>query len=130
MALALALAALSGCETTGDPRRGGLFAWSETQAVQRQAEKRSAVGDAQAELDRESSRSGSLSQSGMKTDRQIAVAKVKHQTAENRLRAQQAALLACPEPPVLPLVEQPDSNRITAAGRQGIKQCGAELGVL
>ncbi len=27
---------LSGCETTGDPRRGGLFGWSESKAIERQ----------------------------------------------------------------------------------------------
>lgn len=33
---AVLLLSLSGCETTGDPRRGGLFGWSESKAIERQ----------------------------------------------------------------------------------------------
>lgn len=37
-AAAVLLAGLStGCETTGDPRQGGLFGWSETKAIERQS---------------------------------------------------------------------------------------------
>jgi chromosome segregation ATPase len=48
---AFALVLLGGCETTGDPRQGGLFGWSESKAQERQAslqrEVATAQGDAQ-----------------------------------------------------------------------------------
>ena len=40
LTIALALAA-GGCATTGDPKAGGLFGWSEAKAQQRQADARS-----------------------------------------------------------------------------------------
>ena len=42
LAAALALA-VSGCATTGDPKAGGLFGWSESKAQQRQAASRAAL---------------------------------------------------------------------------------------
>lgn len=36
-AAAALLIALAGCQTTGDPRQGGLFGWSEEKAAERQA---------------------------------------------------------------------------------------------
>ena len=52
LALALSLA-LAGCATTGDPKAGGLFGWSESKAKDRQAEARAA-------LEREEKRSAEL----------------------------------------------------------------------
>ena len=119
LALAAALASLSACETTGDPRRGGLFGWSETQARQRQAQKQTAVAGAEAELARESDRSAALNQRRAATDRQITAAERRHQLAEDRLRAQQAALVA--------KTEHLDEDCPTAATASRARALGREL---
>ncbi len=46
LAAALSLAA-SGCATTGDPKAGGLFGWSEPQAQERQRNARAALAKEQ-----------------------------------------------------------------------------------
>lgn len=94
VALTVIAVALCACETTGDPQRGGLFGWSETQARQRQAEKQAAVADAEADLAGESRRSAALHRRRGTTDRKIAAAQSEHARAEHQLRVQQAELLA------------------------------------
>jgi len=56
----LFLAAFTGCQTTGDPTQGGLFGWSETKAMDRQAQLRNQLCSAQSTNSQTSSRSRSL----------------------------------------------------------------------
>jgi hypothetical protein len=60
LALVPLLALLAACETTGNPREGGLFGWSEAKARERQVEKRSEVRAAEAALTREQRRTAQL----------------------------------------------------------------------
>lgn len=99
---------LAGCNTTGDPTRGGLFGWSEAKARQRQQERQDQVGTEQAELNRQAATSQSLESSSARTDQQIATARSEHERAEARLRTQQAALIA--------KTEQLESQSPTPAG--------------
>lgn len=85
---------LTGCATTGDPRQGGLFGWSETKARDRQQERQERVAGSETELAREDARTQSLEESSTGTDRQLAAARLQHERAEQDLRAEQAALIA------------------------------------
>jgi len=85
---------LAGCATTGDPRQGGLFGWSETKARDRQQERQERVAGSEAELAREDARAHDLEASNTGTDRQMAAAQLRHERAEEDLRAEQTALLA------------------------------------
>jgi hypothetical protein len=85
---------LAGCATTGDPRQGGLFGWSETKARDRQEERQQRVAGSEAELAREDTRTHHLEASNTGTDRQMAAARVQHERAEEDLRAEQTALIA------------------------------------
>jgi hypothetical protein len=119
LSLAAMVASLGACETTGDPQRGGLFGWSETQARQRQARKQSAVAGATAELSRESDRSAAFDQRRSATDRQITAARHKQQLAEDRLHAQRTALVA--------RTEHLDEDCPTAATASRARAKGREL---
>ena len=44
-------AMMCSCTTTGDPRQGGLWGWSETKSIQRVDDLRAQADDAQAEYD-------------------------------------------------------------------------------
>ena len=82
------LAALAGCETTGDPRQGGLFGWSESKAQGRQAQKQAHVAGAEAELTHEAARGDELRKQKQATDRSLAeTAKAQRIRSENDLRA-------------------------------------------
>jgi chromosome segregation ATPase len=61
---------LGGCETTGDPRQGALFGWSEAKARDRQALLRQQLDEANADNRSASARSSSLraAQSSLRTD--------------------------------------------------------------
>ena len=85
---------LASCATTGDPQQGGLFGWSETKARERQNERQTRVAGAEADLSREETHARSLEATSAGTDRQLANAAREKEHAENKLRAQQAALLA------------------------------------
>ena len=106
VALTMFAVALSACETTGDPQRGGLFGWSETKARQRQAEKQAAVTDAETDLARESGRTAALDRRRKTTEGQIAGVQSEHARAEHQLGVQRDELLArtahleddCPTP--------------------------------
>ena len=87
------LAALTACETTGNPRQGGLFGWSETKARQRQAEKQSHVAGAEATLARESTASRTLEARDATTNRQLADARQQRAREEKNLRALQSSLV-------------------------------------
>jgi len=65
LALAAALTLVTaGCTTTGDPKAGGLFGWSETKAKQRQA-------DARAALAKEEQRSAALKAENQRLQSQV-----------------------------------------------------------
>jgi len=90
----MAAALLAGCTTTGDPREGGLFGWSEAKARDRQQERQNRVAGEQAKLAREDARVRALEARDARTERRIAGAKVAHEGAEAKLHSQQMALLA------------------------------------
>ena len=85
---------VTGCATTGDSRQGGLFGWSESKARRRQQERQDQVGVERAELNRQDAIGRRLEASSARADQQIATAKTEHQRLQDRLRTQQAALVA------------------------------------
>ena len=60
VAVALLVGALSGCATTGDPSKGGLFCRSEPKAKSRQRDLAKQLDDAQADADGESGKTRTL----------------------------------------------------------------------
>jgi len=68
----------AGCATTGDPREGGLFGWSETKAQARQREREQRAEAAQAALDREIRRGGELQDSEAAAEHQTTRAQQQH----------------------------------------------------
>ena len=87
-------AIFAACETTGDPTQGGLFGWSEAKARERQSERRASVAQVQSELADEAAKNRALEAHGNGTQQQIAAAQGRNEQARERLRAQQAALIA------------------------------------
>ena len=94
LAGAAVCAALAACETTGDPREGGLFGWSETKAQERQTQKQTSVTGAEAKLASETSRSEALHARNVATERHLTAAETQRKLTEERLRIQQAELVA------------------------------------
>ena len=92
------LALLAGCETTGNPREGGLFGWSESKAQQRQTERRSEVAAAESALAREQQRSGELKNRDARVSHKVAAesARVENERAReaSRIRAREEAVHA------------------------------------
>jgi len=89
-----ALLSLAACETTGDPRAGGLFGWSEAKAKERQQEKRDAVVQAESQLSRENARGAALEARRSGTELRLSSAQASNQHTEETLRTQRDALLA------------------------------------
>lgn len=90
---ALAVGAVcAGCETTGDPRQGGLFGWSETKAKARQEERRERIGSAQSELDGQSRQGSALESHDAAIGQKLSAAERQHADAEARLRDEQQTL--------------------------------------
>jgi hypothetical protein len=85
---------MAGCATTGDPRQGGLFGWSEAKARDRQDERQSRVAGAEAELNGENARSRSLAANDVSAEQHLTAAQLANDRAEEKLRAQQAAIVA------------------------------------
>jgi len=85
---------LTGCTTTGDPRQGGLFGWSEAKARERQKERQDRAAREEAELSRENARANALEARAANTERGLVSATLEHQRDEERLRALQMAVLA------------------------------------
>ncbi|MGB8169301.1 MAG: hypothetical protein WCF18_17515 [Chthoniobacteraceae bacterium] len=83
--LAPLLALLAACETTGNPRQGGLFGWSETKARQRQDERRSEVRAAESALAREQRHTAQLRERDAAAAQKLEVASTK--AADDRERA-------------------------------------------
>jgi alpha-D-ribose 1-methylphosphonate 5-triphosphate synthase subunit PhnG len=82
------------CSTTGDPTQGGLFGWSETKARERQKERQAGVAHAEWELTDEQSRTQALQNREIAAAHQITAARSAREQAEQKLRAQQASLIA------------------------------------
>lgn len=89
-----ALLSLAACETTGDPREGGLFGWSEAKARERQTVRQSAIVGAETELARETGRSSALHSRDTATEWRLTTAGANRRHEEERLSAQQRALVA------------------------------------
>jgi hypothetical protein len=83
-----------GCTTTGDPRQGGLFGWSEAKARERQKERQQQLAGEEAELSREDARASALEARDANTEHGLISAMQTHHRAEERLRAQQRTVLA------------------------------------
>jgi hypothetical protein len=92
------VALLSACETTGDPREGGLFGWSETKARQRQVERRAEVAAAESAVMREQQRSAELQSRNARASRQLAIAAARAEDerarAADRIRLREASVRA------------------------------------
>ncbi len=86
--------ALAACETTGNPREGGLFGWSENKAQERQARKQSHVTVAEANLTSEAARGEPLQVRDATAAKSLAAAETQRIRTEERLRTQQDKLLA------------------------------------
>jgi hypothetical protein len=87
------MAVLAACETTGNPREGGLFGWSETKAQARQEEKRGQVTAAEAELAREKARGEALQERNAKAEGDLAKARKQEAESIARVREQRVRLL-------------------------------------
>jgi len=86
------VALLAACETTGDPRQGGLFGWSEAKARQRQADRRTELAAVQAQVAREESRAARLQARDRSTSRAEARAEDRLQQASARYRLRVASV--------------------------------------
>jgi len=84
----------AGCETTGDPTKGGLFGWSEAKARERESERQARVAGTEAELAGEETKRRALEARDVSTEHQLAEASAANERARQKLRAQQAALVA------------------------------------
>jgi hypothetical protein len=88
------LASFAACETTGNPREGGLFGWSEGKAQERRAQKQTHVAGAEAELTHETERGEALQNRSTTAERNLAAAENQRARTEERMHAQQARLVA------------------------------------
>lgn len=81
MVAVIGLAGMTACQTTGDPRQGGLFGWSEAKAQGRLSVRQSSVAQAEAERGREASRSAPLQRRVTETDEAISTAAAANRAA-------------------------------------------------
>ena len=125
--LAPLLLFFAACETTGNPREGGLFGWSETKARQRQTERRAEVAAAEAELKREERRTAQLKARDLEATRKLNVAAAR----ANDERAKAAAAVRLREAAVRAkamLLENESPTAATASrARQFHRQVDATL---
>lgn len=82
-----AILLLAACETTGDPREGGLFGWSEKKALVRQDERRREVAAAEVALAREQSRTSQLAARDAAARRKAATAAARAEDERERVSA-------------------------------------------
>lgn len=104
MKIALAIGLLSvlvlatACETTGDPRQGGLFGWSETKARQRQEVRRREVAAVEADLAREQGRTSQLAARDEAASRRLSKVEARvrdeRERVAEKIRQREAAVLA------------------------------------
>lgn len=92
-AAVMALAALTACETTGDPRQGGLFGWSESKARERQAQRQTRVAGAETELARENAQGTALQSRSETAAQSLRTAEARRVQDEKDLQAFEASLL-------------------------------------
>lgn len=83
----------AGCATTGDPTKES-FGWSEAKARDRQSEREEHLAGTEAELAAEKSKRHTLELRDASTEQQLAEANSVNERAQQKLRAQQAALVA------------------------------------
>lgn len=90
----LAALTVTGCETTGDPRQGGLWGWSEAKARDRQALLRDQLVGAQEQRSAAAARSASLRsrQSSLRADVSSRSAKLNRLQSDVTALQQEAAL--------------------------------------
>ena len=92
-AFAFVAVALTACETTGDPRQGGLFGWSETKAKAREAERERALTQAERSFADEAGRTRNLRTHESNLSSEIARADAQQRLRLERLQRQYAATL-------------------------------------
>ena len=78
---------LTGCQTTGDPRQGGLFGWSESKAIDRQERLREQLADSSARERSVQRREGTLANRRAALESDVAI-------REERLRVLQEEVVA------------------------------------
>jgi len=93
VAPAIALAALTACETTGDPRQGGLFGWSESKARERKEQRQTRVARAETELNRENAQGAALESRAETATKSLGAAQARQSQDEKDLRAYETSLL-------------------------------------
>lgn len=83
----VAAGCLTGCQTTGDPRQGGLFGWSESKAIDRQERLREQLADSSARERSVQHREGTLVNRRAALESDVAI-------REERLRVLQEEVVA------------------------------------
>jgi len=104
------LTVIAACETTGNPREGGLFGWSEAKAQERQAEKRAEVGQAHAGAALEKRRGGAIQRRGRVVERQLLSERARARLAAEGLEQQYRATRSSAE-----LLEEESPTAATAS---------------
>lgn len=92
-AIALAAIVLVGCETTGDPRQGGFFGWSESKARDREAGQVQTLTQAERRLADEASRTPGIRARESAVSSELAHADAQQRLRQDRLQRQYAATL-------------------------------------
>jgi hypothetical protein len=85
---------LAACETTGNPREGGLFGWSEAKARERQAARRQQVAAAEGEVAHAERSGAQLGVRKAAASQQVATASSAHERELARLQAKETAIHA------------------------------------
>jgi hypothetical protein len=88
------MVALSACESTGDPTKGGLFGWSEDKARERQQQRHSRVESAATELAQEETRGEVLQNRDAYAGGQLDAARTQRVQTEELLRTLEQRLVA------------------------------------
>lgn len=91
--IALAAIALAGCETTGDPRQGGFFGWSEAKAREREAGQAATLHRAERKLADESGHTRDIRARESAVRSELAHAEPQQRQRQDRLKRQYAATL-------------------------------------
>lgn len=91
--IALAAIALAGCETTGDPRQGGFFGWSEAKARTRAEGQAETLTQAERRLADESGRTLGIRARASAGTSELARAEAQQRLRQERLQSQYAATL-------------------------------------
>ena len=93
LAIALAAIVLVGCETTGDPRQGGFFGWSQAKASAREAGQVQTLTQAERRLADESGRTRGIRARESAVSSDLAHADAQQRLRQDRLKRQYVATL-------------------------------------